>query len=146
MADQALGPPWIIFTWPYAKGFRGIRDGLSVADLSEQTTGNADDDNGLNDVIAYLEKKFGSHAPKSLQDMRGWDHAFSRIRGELKPNSPHNSIYRAGASQVIKSIVEDCLVAHETGSSREDTPTPVDLYHDLLNKGFDPILSTAPVR
>lgn len=144
MADQALGLPLIIMTWPYAKGFRNIRDSLSLTGLSEQTTGNADEDNGINDVIVYLEKKFGSHAPKSLQKMKDWDQAFGAIQGGLKPNSPHNSIYIAGASQAIKSIIEDCLVAHETGTSKKDTPTPADLYYDLLNKGFDPILPRHP--
>lgn len=144
MADQALGPWWIIVTWPYAKGFRNIRDSLSLTALSEQTTGNADEDNGINDVVIYLAKKFGLHAPKSLQKMKDWDYAFGAIRGGLMPNSPHNSIYRAGASQAITTIIEDCLVAHETGTSKEDTPTPADLYYDLLNQEFDPILPRHP--
>ncbi|QLQ08547.1 MAG: hypothetical protein HZY76_22900 [Anaerolineae bacterium] len=70
MADQALGLPLIIMTWPYAKGFRNIRDSLSLTGLSEQTTGNADEDNGINDVIVYLEKKFGSHAKVAAKNER----------------------------------------------------------------------------
>lgn len=145
-ADQALGAPWIIFTWPFARRFRRIQDDLPLADPSDETTSTDDEDNGINTVIDYLEKRFRSHAPKSLRLMGQWDDAFSKIRGGLRPNSPHNSIYIAAASQVVNRVIENCLVAHQTKTAGEFSPTPADLHHDLLRKEFDPILPTNAVR
>lgn len=139
-ADQASRPPWIIFTWPFAKWFRRIRDDLPLSDPSEETTGNDDEENGINIVIDYLEKKFRSHAPKSVRLMGQWDDAFRKIREDLRPNSDHNSIYIAAASRVVNRVIEDCLVAHQTKTAGEFSPTPADLHYDLLNKEFDPIL------